>query len=176
MCELLLRHNGRPLIRQKHEMIRKCLMSDCYFSLWYFLIIRTCILITQVSGTALQSIISPLSCLYLVSNRDECFCCTGTSENVEAVLSSKALPLLVRGIYSRSLKKLPYNVLFKTSPLQRYDHSLNNGGMALLSQRSLLKRHTHCIVIQKWNLHTVALASPGGLVIEYYVLIVYYVK
>ena len=36
MCELLLRHNGRPnslLIRQKHEMIRKCPMSNCYFQL-----------------------------------------------------------------------------------------------------------------------------------------------
>ena len=34
MCKLLLRHNGRPnspLIRQKHEMIRKCLTSGCYF-------------------------------------------------------------------------------------------------------------------------------------------------
>ena len=36
MCKLLLRHNGRPnnhLIRQKHEMVRKCPMSDCYFQL-----------------------------------------------------------------------------------------------------------------------------------------------
>ena len=36
MCKLLLRRNGRPnspLIRQKYEMIRKCLMSDCYFLL-----------------------------------------------------------------------------------------------------------------------------------------------
>ena len=37
MYKLLFRHNGRPnspLIRQKHEMIRKCLTFDCYFPLW----------------------------------------------------------------------------------------------------------------------------------------------
>ena len=36
MFTFLFRHNGRSnssLIRQKHEMVRKCQMSDCYFPL-----------------------------------------------------------------------------------------------------------------------------------------------
>ena len=47
MCELLLKHNGRPkspLIRQKYEMVRKCLMSDCYFPLWSIqVIVHVCL-------------------------------------------------------------------------------------------------------------------------------------
>ena len=39
MCKLLLRPNS-PLIRQKHEMIRKCLTSDCYFPLCYKYIVQ----------------------------------------------------------------------------------------------------------------------------------------